>query len=326
MAGTSDRRERAQQVWALTERQHGAVSLSQLLAFGYTPAAIAHRLNRGRLHPVMRGIYAVGRPELSRLGQMMAAVLACGAGAVVSHGTAAELWRLRRRELGPLHISVPGETRSRRPGIVVQRRVVLTPGTASRYEGVPVTSVALTLIDLAASLPAAQLERAVNMADSLELLDPERLRVTLDAFPFVPGVRALRKLLDAHSFRLTDSELERIFNLLVAQTSLPPPVTQRYVSGHRCDFAWPDLGLVVETDSLRYHRTPIQQRRDAERDHAHLLAGLERVRFTHFQVAYERAHVVRTLKAAADRARALRALDRRRDNVSGDPTAPSRDK
>lgn len=322
MAGTNDRRERAQRVWALTERQHGVVSRSQLLVLGYTPAAIAHRLDRGRLHPVSRGVYAVGRPELSRLGQMMASALACGAGAVVSHGTAAELWRLRRREPGPLHISVPGETRARRPGIVVHRRVVLTPSAPTRHEGVPVTSVVLTLIDLAATLPAAQLERAVNMADSLDLLDPERLYVTLEAFPSVPGVRALRELLGTHSFRLTDSELERMFNRLVAHTSLPPPVTRRHVSGYRCDFAWPDLGLVVETDSLRYHRTPIQQRRDAARDHAHLLAGLERARFTHFQVAYERDHVVRTLKAAADRARALRALDPRGDNVSGDPTAP----
>ena len=182
----------------------------------------------------------------------------------------------------------------------VHRRAILIPDavTVTEHNQVPVTSVTLTLVDLADRLGRSHLEAAVNMADSLDLLDAERLRTTLEEFPRVSGVAPLRQLLDRDAFRLTDSELERMFGRLAGDLGLPPPQTQRYASGHRVDFVWPAVGLVVETDSLRYHRTALQQRRDAARDHAHLLAGRESVRFTHYQVAYEKSHVRRTLLAA----------------------------
>ena len=172
------------------------------------------------------------------------------------------------------------------------------PDAVTTRERVPVTSVTLTLVDLAGRLGRSHLEAAVNMADSLDLLDAEHLRTTLEQFTRVPGVAPLRALLDREAFRLTDSELERMFRRLVAELGFPSPETQRYASGHRVDFVWPAIGLVVETDSLRYHRTALQQRRDAARDHAHLLAGRESVRFTHFQIAYEKPHVRRALRAA----------------------------
>lgn len=303
MAGTNDHQIRAQRTWRLVARQHGMVSRAQLLALGYSRAAISHRLAKGRLFAVTRGVYAAGRPDVSRPGQMMAAVLASGDGSVISHEAAAELWRLRRRERGPIDVSVARPSRARRSGLVVHRRTFLTRDVVTRCEGVPVTGVPLTLVDLAATVSTRHLEAAVNMADSLDLLDPAGVRRALSRFPHIPGVTHLRRLLDAHSFRLTDSELERMFNRLVGRASLPAPRTQRFVSGHRVDFVWPEIGLVVETDSLRYHRTPMQQRRDAERDHAHLLAGVESVRFTHHQVAYAKPHVIRTLEAAAARAR-----------------------
>lgn len=302
MARTNHPEDRAGAVWALAERQHGVVSRAQLVGLGYTRDAIAHRVARGRLHPKARGVFAVGRPELGRLGEMMVGVLACGPGAVVSHETAAELWGLRRSAPGPIEISIPRGERRSRNGIVVHRRTILKPGTVTANHRVPVICVPLVLIDIATRLPERHLEAAVNMADSLDLLDPERLRQAIERFPCVAGVAPLRSLLDRHSFRLTESELERMFGRLVASMGLPPPVTQRYLSGHRVDFVWPDIQLVVETDSLRYHRTALQQSRDAARDHAHLIAGRESVRFTHFQIAYERAHVKRTLRAAWARA------------------------
>lgn len=281
------------------ERQHGAISRAQLLDLGYSRHSIDHRIRAGRLHPLMRGVYAVGRPEISRYGRMMAAVLACGADAVISHETGAELWRLRRRERGPIEISIPGaHRRRRRPGARVHARSILRPGAVTEHERIPVTSVTLVLVDLAARLSERHLEAAVNMADSLDLLDAEQLRATLEEYPCVSGVAPLRALLDREAFRLTDSELERLFLRIVDQAGLPAPVTQRHLDSLRVDFVWPDVGLVVETDSLRYHRTAITQRRDAARDHAHLFARRESIRFTHYQVAYEKAHVRRALLEA----------------------------
>lgn len=307
MAHHMRRQDRARRVWALAERQHGAVSRRQLLELGYTPEAIKYRVRRGRLHPKAAGVYAVGRPELSRHGEMMVGVLACGHGAIVSHETAAELWGLRRPERGPLELSIPKTSPIARAGMVVHRREILVGGAVTEHMRVPVAAVPLVLIDMAPRLRDRPLESAVNMADSLDLMDPGAIRRSLTRYPRVAGIARLRTLLDAHAFRLTDSELERMFQRLVRRTSLPEPYTQCYASGHRVDFLWLDIGLVAETDSLRYHRTPLQQRRDAARDHAHLLAGRESVRFTHFQVAYEKPHVESALEEAARRARILSA-------------------
>jgi very-short-patch-repair endonuclease len=116
-------------------------------------------------------------------------------------------------------------------------------------------------------------------------------------------VARLRTLLDAQTFRMTDSELERRFLPIVEGLGMGRPQTQVFLNGFRVDFFWPDLGLVVETDGLRYHRTPAQQARDRLRDQAHAAAGLTTLRFTHRQVRYEPRHVRRTLEAVADRLR-----------------------
>jgi very-short-patch-repair endonuclease len=119
--------------------------------------------------------------------------------------------------------------------------------------------------------------------------------------PRRPGVGVLRALLDINTFTLTDSELERRFLPIVRQAGLPAPETGRHVNGYRVDFYWPHLGLVVETDGLRYHRTPAQQAKDRIRDQAHAAAGLTPVRFMRAQVKYDRAHVRATLEAVARR-------------------------
>jgi very-short-patch-repair endonuclease len=117
------------------------------------------------------------------------------------------------------------------------------------------------------------------------------------------GVGVLRRVLDRHTFVLTDSELERRFVPIARRAGLPRPKTQAVVNGFRVDFFWPQLGLVVETDGLRYHRTPAQQAADRVRDQAHIAAGLMPLRFTHAQVSYETAHVEATLRATALRLR-----------------------
>jgi very-short-patch-repair endonuclease len=173
-----------------------------------------------------------------------------------------------------------------------------------------VTNVVLTLIDLACSLDRAQLERAVNEADRLDLIDPSALRTALDAYTGRPGVARLRELLDRRTFCLTDSDLERLFLPLVERAGLPLPHTRQRLNGFRVDFFWSELRLVVETDGLRYHRTPAQQARDHVRDQAHLATGFTPLRFTHAQVRYEAEHVCSTLQAVAWRLEAKSTLAR----------------
>jgi very-short-patch-repair endonuclease len=289
-------------VWMLAERQHGVVARTQLLELGLHPQAIKHRIQRGRLHPLWREVYAVGRPHVTRYGRWMAAVLTCGPEAVLSDFDAGALFCIRPKSSGAIHVSIPARRRVRdRPGIRVHRRVQLAGDDVTRHHGIPVTSPVRTLIDLSTQLSPNQVERAVGEADKLGLVDLEALRGVLDGRPAQRGVRTLRKLLDRRTFVLTDTELEQRFLPIVRRAGLPKPHTRFRVNGFKVDFYWPELGLVVETDGLRYHRTPAQQATDRVRDQAHAAAGLTPLRFTHAQVAYEAHHVEGTLRAVARR-------------------------
>jgi very-short-patch-repair endonuclease/predicted transcriptional regulator of viral defense system len=282
-------------VLGLAAEQHGVVTRAQLRGLGLTDNGIEHRLRRGRLHPVHRGVYAVGRPQLTRLGVLLAAVLSCGPGAALSHDAAGEVLGIRKRQWGPIDVTVP-TGRRRRLGLRIHRRP-LPAADVTRRHGIPVTGPVRTLVDLAHRLPVRQLEAAVNEADRLDLVDPERLRGALEALDGQRGVAALRDLLDRQTLTLTDSELERRFLPIVQRAGLPRPLTQRRVNSFRVDFFWPQLGLVVETDGLRYHRTAGQQARDRLRDQTHAAAGLTTLRFTHAQVVFDTAHVQRVLAA-----------------------------
>jgi hypothetical protein len=150
-----------------------------------------------------------------------------------------------------------------------------------------------------AGIPDGQLEAAVNEADHLKLVNPERLRRALDTLPRWPGVKRLGKLLDRPTIAPTTTELERLFLPLVFDSGLPAPQTQAWLDGYRVDFYWPALGIVVETDSLRYHRTPFKQADDKRRDNAHAGSGLTPLLFTHGQIVREPTYVVETLTRAA---------------------------
>ena len=285
--------------WDLVRAQHGVITRSQLRELGYSDQAVKHRVWKGRLRPVHRGVYAVGRPELTRHGTLIAAVLACGPHAVLSHDSAAELWGIARRATR-IEVSVPRETDRCRLGIIVHRRR-LKRADVTAHLGISVTTPACTLIDYAARHSRGRTEAAINEADKLDLIGPEELRDALEGTRRRRGAKSLRDLLDRRTFTLTDSELERRFLAIVRRAGLPLPLTQQEVSGFRVDFYWPDLGLVVETDGLRYHRTPQQQARDRLRDQAHAAAGLIALRFTHDQIAHDPEHVERTLIAVARR-------------------------
>jgi very-short-patch-repair endonuclease len=298
MGGSS---QQASCIWRLAARQHGVVTHRQLLSLGFTRHAIQHRIARGRLHAVARGVYAVGRPELTQRGRWMAAVLCCGDGGVLSHRSAGELWGVYGEGRRPSEVTAVSPADLRRPGIRVHRRPSLTDDDLAVHDGIPVTSIVRTLLDLATILTPQQLERAVNETDRLDLTDPERLRTALGERAGQRGVRVLRTLLDRRTFRMTDSELERRFLPIVDSLGLERPLTRQQVNGFRVDFHWPALGLVVECDGLRYHRTPAQQARDRLRDQAHTAAGLVPLRFTHEQVRYRPHHVRRTLETVLRR-------------------------
>ena len=242
------------ELWALVGRQHGVVTRAQLLAHGLSGASIQRRLVAGRLHPLWRGVYGVGRPEVSSHGRWMAAVLCCGAQALLSHSSAAALWGILAWD-GSIHIVLPHSVSRRRPGIRVHRRLGLDAEHRRQVDGIPVTDPVSTLIDIAACRPRDVLGLAIREADRLDLIDPVNLRAALDSAPRQPGLAQLRSLLDSETLSLTDSELERRFLRLIRSAGLPAPKTQAWVNGFRVDFYWPDLGLVVETDGLRYHRT-----------------------------------------------------------------------
>ncbi len=296
----SSTRQKKSAAWRLAGLQHGVISTRQLCELGLSPQAIQHRVARGRLHRVERGVYALGRPELTQRGRWMAAVLGGGEGAVLSHRSAGALWGIVPAA-GPPEIAVPVSCGRMRTGVVVHRRPALRGEETAERHRIPVTTLVRTMIDLTLELSPSQLERAINEADRLGLIDPGSLLTALAAFPRQHGVRPLQDLLSRHVFRLTDSELERRFLRLIERAAMPLPVTGMRLNGFKVDFYWPHLGLVVETDGLRYHRTPAQQARDRVRDQAHAAAGLTALRFTHEQVRYEARYVVETLRAVTTR-------------------------
>jgi very-short-patch-repair endonuclease len=231
----------------------------------------------------------------------MAAVLACGEGAVLSHSSAAALWRIGYEQRGFVEVSLPSSSRRHRPGLQIHRRPSLNPERdLTREYGIPVTAPIQTLIDMSLRLDRSGVERMINEADKYNLTHPPQLRRALDGRAGEPGVACLRHILDRRTFRLTKEELERRFLPLARRAGLPVPLTGQLVNEFEVDFYWPDLGLVVETDGLRYHRTPAEQARDRLRDQAHTAAGLTQLRFTHEQVRYEPEHVLAVLRRTAE--------------------------
>jgi very-short-patch-repair endonuclease len=305
--------------WSIARAQHGVITRRQLLALGLNDSGIKHRVTRGRLHFVMRGVYVVGRPELTPNGRRMATILGCGGdldlgGAVelrperrrmpavaLSHDSAAELMKIGPEHASRIEVSVTSPNGRRVPDVRIHRRQGLRPGWYGFYERIPVTSPVQTLIDLATRRGRPVMERSINEADKLGLVRTDDLRKALDDHAGERGVARLRDILDQRTFRYTRSELERAFLPLVRQAGLPVLRTSVYVTGHEVDFHFPALGLVVETDGITYHRTPAEQAKDHERDQDHVAAGLTPLRFTHAQIKFEPDRVVAVLRATASR-------------------------
>jgi very-short-patch-repair endonuclease len=225
----------------------------------------------------------------------MAAVLACGDSAALSHGSASALLDIGT-ERGAIEVSVLYPADAEHDGIRVHRRKRMPSVGVCTH--IPVLAPVEVLVDLAPSLTRDGLEAAINAADRTDLIDPEAIRSELDRMSPRPGTRILRETLDRRTFVFTDSTLERRYLPLSDRAGLPRPQTQRYLGSYRVDFIY-DFGLVVETDGLRYHRTAAQQTRDLERSQVHTANGLVPLRFSHAQIRWDADHVVRILAATA---------------------------
>jgi hypothetical protein len=234
---------------AIAGAQHGVVTHEQLLGGGLTPGAIRHRPLNGSLLREHRGVYRVGHRAPSVEAQYTAAVLACGKGALLSGRAAAHLLGLLKGAAPP-EVTAPTERCLR--GVVTRRARRAGRALAVTWRGVPVTAVAATLVDLAATLTAADLARACHEAGVLHGTTPGAVEAALDQRPNATGAAELRRIIRGDE-PVTLSALERRFLALVRDAGLPAPKTNRAASGRRVDCRWPEHRLTVELDSYRYH-------------------------------------------------------------------------
>lgn len=231
-------------------RQHGRIAWTQLIGAGVGPRRIKRWVHDGRLRPVHHGVYAVGHEAPSLHGDLMAAVLACGDGAVISHTSAAHLFGLvRGRPFAP-HVTVPTTAGRRRPGIVVHRVARLPGPDVGRRDAIPVTTVPRTLLDLAPSLAAPELGRALHEAWIRHRIPATQVQACLRRNPRKPGAAKLMRTLGAD---VTLSELEDAFLALLEAHRLPAPRTNVDVAGDKVDCHWPAHGLTIELLSYRFH-------------------------------------------------------------------------
>jgi very-short-patch-repair endonuclease len=262
-------------VAAIASRQHGVITIAQLRRAGIDKSGVSRRVRAGRLHRVHRGVYAVGHAGLSREGRWMAAVLACGEGAVLSHGSAAQLWQLLPPAQAPIHVTLPAASggRSPRPGLRIHRSSLPRTDTTTRSR-IPATTPARTLADLKQSVPPATLRKAIREAEyrGLDLggLPTDRTR----------------------------SELERAFLALCRRHRLPEPEVNVRVGRFTVDFLWREQRFAVETDGYAAHRGRQAFEDDRDRELELELAGIHLRRFTSDQVTQRPGLVARAVNAA----------------------------
>jgi very-short-patch-repair endonuclease len=290
-----DKGQIGRRVTVAAERQHGVLTTQHLRDVGLTDQGIGRRVKDGRLWRIHRGVYAVGRPTLTLQGRLMAAVLSCGPGAAASHYAAGVLQGLLK-ERGPrIDVTVPGSGGRRRRGVVIIHRAALPEGEVTTVDGIPVTSPARTVLDLAGFLPRRQLERVIDEAEYLRLdlsgLKPRRGR---------PGSAMLKHVLAEHKpgSTRTRSELEERMLSLLRRFRLPAPDMNVQIEGYEADFVWRDHHLILETDGWRAHGTRDAFERDRRRDADLVAAGWRVLRVSYKRLEREPAWVAQRLAAA----------------------------
>lgn len=294
----------------LAAAQHGVITRAQLLAAGLTRRRVRSRVRSGGLRPLHLGVYILGplsgplEPERARV---MAAVLACGPGALLGYTHAGWLWQVTEKPPASRPVEVlmpPGRTPARRPGIRAHRPGRLGPGEISTVEGVPVTSPGRTLCDLASVLSRRELERAVARAERLELIDAPELRKLVERQRGRPGGPLLRSVLERDGGpAFTRSEAELRLLELVRGSGLPEPETNVVAHGYEIDFLWREWGIAVEVDGFAYHSSRRSFASDRRRDAELLDAGIIVIRVTWEQIVREPTRTMVTIGRALERSR-----------------------
>jgi very-short-patch-repair endonuclease len=265
----------------LAARSHGVVTRRQLLAAGVSRREIAHRLGSGALLQEHRGVYRVGHRAPSVQARYVAAVRACGDGALLSGPAAAHLWGLLKGPAPPPEVTAPTERRI--PGVTTRRSRTIDPADATTWRGIPITTVPFTLIALAAQHDADELARACHEAGVRYGTTPRQVEQVLARRPNAPGARKLRAILhgDVH---VTLSKLEARFLELMREHGLARPQTNRPAGARRVDCRWPLHRLTVELDGYRYHRSRHAWERDRRREREARARGDEFRRYTYGDV------------------------------------------
>jgi very-short-patch-repair endonuclease len=272
----------------LARRQWGVVTRAQLAGLGFGDRGVADWVRSGRLHRLYRGIYAVGHDRLRLEGRWLAAVLACGSGAVLSHRDAAVLWDLRQSHSAYIDVTVPSRNgRRRQHGIRLHRTSRLRPEEVTVRDGIPVTTVARTLLDLADVLQKQALKRVIAEAEYLNLFDLTALNAVVENNP---GRRGAKLMAAAGARRhRTRSKLEQRFLGLLERSGVEEPQSGVWIEGYEADFAWTRAGLVVELDGLAAHSTRAALNADRLRDRRLWKAGFRTMRLTDEALDDERA-------------------------------------
>jgi very-short-patch-repair endonuclease len=281
----------------LADRQNGVVARRQLLALGIGAGAIDDRIARGLLHPLHRGVYAVGHTALRREGWWLAAVLAAGDGAVLSHGSAAALWGIRDTRRTHVDVTVPRNRRPR-PRIAIHR-AVLAGDEVTVERGIPVTTPARTLLDLAEQLTPQRLERAVHEAEYRRLTSPLSLEALLTRHQGRRGTAALRTIVDRGNLgrNIPNEGLETAFLAFLDKHKLPRPLVNEPIGPYTVDGLYREQRLVVELDSRGAHETTTAFEDDRARDRDLQVWGYKVLRITWRQLHDDAAVIAAQLKA-----------------------------
>jgi very-short-patch-repair endonuclease len=302
MGGQSQKRRvgvaREREMVRLAELQHGVVAQQQLEALGFTRRAIERRLDSWRLRMVHGGVYAVGHSKLSPHGRWMAAVLAYGNDALLSHRSAAALWGFARLRAHAIDVTAPVGWQGvlRRKGIWIHR-CRLHPEDRTARDGIPVPTVARTLFDLAEVIDLRRLERTWEEADRLGLLHLRAVERVCERGYGRRALRPIRRLLvEARAPTFTRSPLEDRFVAFCREHQLPQPATNALVLGFEVDALWPTQRLVVELDGFAYHRHRAAFERDRARDTALQVAGYRVIRLTHRRLSDDAENVAREIR------------------------------
>jgi very-short-patch-repair endonuclease len=288
----------------LAAGQHGVVTRGQLLDAGVTIAELKSRVRTGALLPVHRGVYRVGHRAPSVEARYLAAVLACGEGALLSGRAAAHLLGLLKGSAPPPEVTT--RTERRVPGVRTRRSRRLDLADATTWRQIPVTSVARTLVDVAADLPLDALARACHEAGVKHRTTPRQVEAVLAQRPNTPGATKLRNILRG-DVRVTLSKLEKRFVQLLRQEGLALPQTNRPAGGRRVDCRWPDRKLTIELDSYQFHHSRHAWEQDRRREREAHARGDEFRRYTYGDVFEYPAQMLTELRALLPAGRPRRA-------------------